>query len=67
MAILSDKERQELLQDAGSKERRDEFRQIDVRRHPLTPSAFIEFLTWTNRVHGARARTLAMKGEHFLM
>ena len=67
MAILSDRDKMELLQDAESKGRRDNFRQIDVRSHPLTPSAFIEFLTWTNKLHGARARTLAIKGDHFLM
>lgn len=68
MAILTDNEKKELLQDASSADRRLDFRQMDARNTQLTPSEFIEFLDWINKLHGTRAREHEpIKGTHFLM
>ena len=46
--VLSDSEKQELLEDAASAVRRSDFRQLEAMRRSLTPLEYIEFLTWSS-------------------
>jgi len=70
MSKLSDDQKKELLEDAYSQSRKNDFRALreSTEQKPLTPQEYIEFLDWAQQfMKEDPSERPPMTGDHFLM
>jgi len=68
MEHLTEEEKAELLEDAGSVELRQDFAAMSMRSKRLSPLEWLDFLTQMSNLTGqTRRKVKIMKGDNFLL